>query len=151
MKNTPSHLAVVPRKLSLQGEVSSGIAAVALHAQADGPWVLLTVHKPGLQGHVLAHGQRVVHAETRSAEIDVAADGRWRPLWKGREALLALALLAEGGVEVELRAVPDPGPRHLPNVDAALSMVLLDMAVALDSGMTIGALPCVLEPANKAT
>lgn len=72
-------------------------------------------------------------------------------LWKGRAALLALALLGGDTVQIVLRAVAEPGHGQVPNVDAALDLVLLDMAVALDNGMCIGAVPCLFEPAMKAT
>lgn len=146
--NDPSSSGTGSNTFSLKGEVSSSIAAVALLAHGDARYVALTVRTPGLTGHVLARGQRVIHAEARSAALDLLPGRTGRLLWKGREALLALALLANDAVQVEVRAVADPGPRHVPNVDAALSVVVLDLAVAVDTNMSINALPCVFEPAS---
>lgn len=131
---------------SLKGEVSSSIAAVALLAQGDSGYVALTVHTPGLTGYVLARGQRVIHAETRSAEVDLLPGRTGHLVWKGREALFALALLANHPVEVEVRAVADPGPRFAQNVDTAITVLLLELAVAVDSSMSVSALPCAFEP-----
>ncbi len=151
MNNPPPPSGDTLYNLALSGDMPSSIAAVTLLAQVEARCASLTIHNPGVQGYILARGRRVIHAEARAGEVHLPSGQAGRLLWKGRDALLALAVLGGDTVQIVLRAVAEPERGQVPNVDAALDLVLLDMAVALDNGMCIGAVRCVFEPATKAT
>jgi hypothetical protein len=107
----------------------------------------LVVVARGLRGCVLVTGQRIVHASLRSADL-VADVGR--VLWTGESALLAMSLLCNRPIEVEIASTAEPIADHAPNVEWTLITAMLEMAVAIDKGTALGSFPCLFEPARPA-
>lgn len=140
-----NHIGNVLVDLALQGAAPSSLMAMEQVPQTAGRLVHLSVSSRGLRSCVLTRGQYVVHAEARSAELRITADRAGRLVWTGPAALRAMAILCNRPVEVEIVATDEPVPGHAANIDWPLSKALLEMALAIDEGMAISALPCTLE------
>ncbi|MCC6553762.1 MAG: hypothetical protein IT372_12180 [Polyangiaceae bacterium] len=90
-------------------------------------------------------GHEVLYAAMRSAEIQIAAGRTGRLLWTGEAALRAMALLLGRPVEIELIATAEPIVDHPSNLSWSPTKAILEMALALDEGVSLSSLPCVLE------
>lgn len=142
---TFDHLGIASVDVALNGVVPSSIAALEQVPQAGGRLTHLSVESRGARGCILTSGQQVVHAELRSAELLVTTDRPGHLLWTGEAALRALAILCNCAVEIEIVATSDALWSHACNLDIPLMQALMVMAMAVDEGTGISALPCVLE------
>lgn len=142
---TLDHIGNVPVHLALKGVAPSCLAAMELVQQSGGRLVHLTLSSRGLRCCVLICGQQVVHAEACSAEVRITADRVGRVRWVGEAALKAMAILANRPAEVEIIATTEPVAGHDANMEWPLATALMEMALTIDHGLAISALPCTLE------